>query len=201
MCFQQRREDQRREDISHRIADGHQRDPELAHAIVGEFRRGRIDRRQHAANPQAREETPGRELLTAVHLGAEKHSDGHDNQECEDGAAPPDDVGDATQDERPHGHAQQIHRQHQTQAHIGRNLEFLHDAGRGEADRQQVEPVECIQEDGDGAHDDLQLAHRRGGEHAARIVVHHCWHPPDTCSSFSMARITSCSAAIGRRTV
>ena len=51
----------RGEDVAEWIADGHEGHPELAHAVVGELRRGGIDGRQHAADAEAGEETPQRE--------------------------------------------------------------------------------------------------------------------------------------------
>jgi hypothetical protein len=89
MRLQQRRQDEGGQDVAEWISDGHQRHPELARAIVGEFRRGGVDRREHSADAEPGPEAPGREPFAVFGMRATVHAHGHDHEEDQDGATSP----------------------------------------------------------------------------------------------------------------
>ena len=82
----------------------------------------------------------------------------HHREASEDRRATTDLVGDAAEHDRADGHADQLHRQNDAERGAV-DAPFRGDAGRREADREDVETVEGVQGDRDADHEHLQPAH------------------------------------------
>ena len=118
--FQQLRGDLAADDGADGVADGHQRHIEAAAPCVREFRGHGVDRRQHAADAQSREDAPQGQVVYAAGVRRHDHPESHDRQTPEQGAAPSDPVGDAAQQDRADSHAHQFHGQDDSPRQRGR---------------------------------------------------------------------------------
>ena len=107
----------------------------------------RIDRGQHAATAEARDEAVDRHLFHTGRPPREEHAARHHDEAAEDRSTPADAVGDVAERDRPQGHADELHREHDAER-TAIDAPFFRNAGRGEADREHIEAVERIEQDG-----------------------------------------------------
>ncbi len=83
------------------------------------------------------------------HAGHHEHADRHEHQAGQHRRPAPDAIGHGAQDERAQGHAEQLHREHDTECGAI-DAPFGGDSRGGEADRQHVESIECREPHRDG---------------------------------------------------
>ena len=172
VALQEPRRDHAAEHGADRIADRHQRHAEIAPPGVGEFGGDGVDRGQHAADSQSGDDPPDRQIDDAANRRRHQHADGHDHEAAQNRRPTADPVGDAAEQDRADGHADQLHRQHDPKrAWLEPPLPL--DAGRRKADRQHVEPVEGVERNGDRHDRHLQSAHRLPGNDVPRVSRHH----------------------------
>ena len=154
-----------------RVTDRHERHAEVPPPGVRELHRDGVDRRQHSADTEPRDDAPRRQAGQPAGRGGHHHACGHDGEASENRRPPSDPIGHAAQHRRADGHADELHRQHDAERATV-DAPFGGDPRRGEADREHVEPVEGVQGNGDGDDQHLLCGHRRVGERVPRIGVH-----------------------------
>ena len=86
------------------------------------------------------------------------HADRHDAQASDERGSAADLVGNATEQHRAEGHADQFHRKYDAEA-AGGDTPFGSDAGGGESDRQHIESVHGVEEYGQRDDDVLDRCH------------------------------------------
>ena len=163
------------DDSAQRISDHHQRHGEVAPAAIGNFRGGGIDRGQRAADAEAGEQPPQEQRGDTLGVTRPRHADGHGRETPEDGRASPHLVGHATEEERPERHAEQFHGENPAEGRLV-DAPVARDAGGGEADRQDIEPVHGVQSEGDEHGDPLPDPHRAIVDDGFRVPARHA--PP-----------------------
>ncbi len=146
--------------------------------LVGELRSHRVDRGEHATDPEARDHTPGHQLVHVAGVSRHEHADEHEAQTPEDRRPATDLVRHAAEEQRAQGHAEQLRRQHVAQLRLV-DLPRRLDAGTGERDRQHVEAVQGIETDSDRNRGDLHGTHRTLGYGFARVGVNRLHAPLD----------------------
>ena len=146
------------DDSSDGIPDHHQRNGQAAPALIGQFRGGCIDGREHASDSKTGQQSPREQRGNAVGETRAEHAEAHRKKTREDGRAPPDHVGYSAEHHRAQPHAYQFHREDPAE----RGLVYppvFRNSGRREADGQNIEAIHGIEPRGDQDREPLTGAH------------------------------------------
>ena len=159
-----------------------------------------VDGREHAADAEARDESPDQKMHDAGRYFLEQakgerrsvqalshdarfrrgheHADTHDDETAERRRSPTELIGDAAEKDRADRHADELHRQNDAEQPPLDPVLGAH-ARRGQRNGDDIEPIERVQHNRQDDDNNLQCTHRRDTDELQWIlVVHSLRFPP-----------------------